>query len=227
MQGARCGDLIPGLQDHTPGCRRRQTAAPPGLPGTPVFIPGLVLVFPAPSELLFPQPSWAADAPQGCSSLWPSVPYLGPASPSLEAPWWGLGIRHCRMALQGRHWAEDFGYVILPTYTRCPPAARGIPTGSGWLPEASRHLCEAKAMAKFAVCMSFVLLLGRITAHSVADKNVDVWSSLVSVSGFHCGVRGLRSFLEASGESLFPCLFQLPGLPSFLGSRPSALASWQ
>ena len=25
-------DSIPGLQDHAPGCRRRQTAAPPGLP---------------------------------------------------------------------------------------------------------------------------------------------------------------------------------------------------
>ena len=25
-------DSIPGPQDHTPGCRRRQTAAPPGLP---------------------------------------------------------------------------------------------------------------------------------------------------------------------------------------------------
>ena len=25
-------DSIPGLQDHTPGCRRRQTAVPPGLP---------------------------------------------------------------------------------------------------------------------------------------------------------------------------------------------------
>ena len=30
-------DSIPGLQDHTPGCRRRQTAAPPALPGSMVL----------------------------------------------------------------------------------------------------------------------------------------------------------------------------------------------
>ena len=30
--GSPMWDWIPGLQDHTPGCRWRQTAAPPGLP---------------------------------------------------------------------------------------------------------------------------------------------------------------------------------------------------
>ena len=30
--GSPMWDSIPGLQDHTPGCRRCQTAAPPGLP---------------------------------------------------------------------------------------------------------------------------------------------------------------------------------------------------
>ena len=30
--GSPMWDSIPGLQDHTPGCRQRQTAAPPGLP---------------------------------------------------------------------------------------------------------------------------------------------------------------------------------------------------
>ena len=30
--GSMMWDSIPGLQDHTPGCRQRQTAAPPGLP---------------------------------------------------------------------------------------------------------------------------------------------------------------------------------------------------
>ena len=30
-------DSIPGLQDHTPGCRRRQTSAPLGLPALKFF----------------------------------------------------------------------------------------------------------------------------------------------------------------------------------------------
>ena len=37
--GSPTWDSIPGLQDHTPGCRRRQTAAPPGLP-LPNFLRG-------------------------------------------------------------------------------------------------------------------------------------------------------------------------------------------
>lgn len=32
--GSPTCDSIQGLQDHAPGCRRRQTAAPPGLPWT-------------------------------------------------------------------------------------------------------------------------------------------------------------------------------------------------
>ena len=31
-------DSILGLQDHTPGCRQRQTAAPPGLPKDFVYL---------------------------------------------------------------------------------------------------------------------------------------------------------------------------------------------
>lgn len=193
--------------------------------GTPVFIPGLVLVFPAPSELLFPQPSWAADAPQGCSSLWPSVPYLGPASPSLEAPWVGTGHQALQDGLTGQALGRGFR-VHHPTYLhQMSSCSAGNPNrlSSGWLPEASRHLCEAKAMAKFAVCMSFVLLLGRITAHSVADRNVDVWS-LVSVL---VPLRRPRAaFLSGGfrGESV-PLLAPAPGAAVVPGL--TALPSWQ
>ena len=42
--GSPVWDSIPGLQDHTPGCRRRQTAAPPGLPVCSEFLNSLKLV---------------------------------------------------------------------------------------------------------------------------------------------------------------------------------------
>ena len=61
--------------------------------------------------------------------------------------------------------------------------------------------------------------------HKLGDLNNKSALSCSSVSqksdtalnGLKSGLAGICSFLEALGENLFPCLFQLLGVTSFLG----------
>ena len=63
--GSLMWDSIPGLQDHTPDCRQRQTAAPPGLSTFSVFkVPSV--------ELTSPQQGSTAI----CPLLWESIYHI-------------------------------------------------------------------------------------------------------------------------------------------------------
>ena len=53
--------------------------------------------------------------------------------------------------------------------------------------------------------------ISALSCSSVSQK------SDTALNGLKSGLAGICSFLEALGENLFPCLFQLLGVTSFLG----------